>query len=133
MNKIECIDLLEEVAAIDNRKITEETINAWLAVLSHIPLEIAREALRLARKDERVNWLEPRHIVSWSREAAYKLDRASGRNIPEEPLGNFAPQPKCKAHHKGIMTCDACCKKMSVWADLPPAQILMLAREHIYA
>lgn len=133
MTKSEIAKLLDEISAIDNRIVGPEQVEAWHSVIGHIPIEIAREALRLARKDERVTWLEPRHIVTWAKEAAYKLDRESGRNVSQEPLGNFAPQPKCKAHLKPIMTCDACARKMSIWADLPPAQILMLAREHIYA
>ena len=131
MNKSEVAQLLDEIAAVDNRKVGPEQVEAWHGVISQIPFEIGREALRLARKDERTTWLEPRHIVSWAREAAFKLDRESGRNIPKEPQGEFVKQPNCRAHNKPLISCDACCDRLKHLAYKPISQVLLYAREHI--
>ncbi len=132
MNKTETAKLLDEIAVIDNRKVTADLVAQWQGILGHIPYEIATEAHRLARKDERVTWLEPRHIVSWAREAAYKLDRQKGNNVPEEPKGNFVPQPKCK-HGRGLLTCDPCCATLAPYADKDKNEILAYARKYVYA
>jgi len=131
VNKTEVAKLLDEIAAVDNRKVGPEQVEAWHGVISQIPYDIAREALRMARKDERTTWLEPRHIVSWAKDAALRLDREAGRNIPPEPQGEFVKQPHCRAHGKALLTCYTCCDRMKHLADKPKSQILLYAREHI--
>lgn len=131
MKKTECADLLQEIAAIDNRAMSNETVEAWFAVIGHIPFEIAREALHLARKDDRVSYLEPRHIVSWARDAAIRLDREAGRNIPQEPQGQFVKQPECRSHNKPLLSCEACCRRLKPLAEKHKNEILIYAKEHI--
>lgn len=133
MNNAETAELLREVAILDNRKVSQELIDQWQGILGHIPLDIAREAHKLARKDERVTYLEPRHIVSWAREAAFKLDREKGKNIPEEPKGNFVKQPTCREHQKPIMSCNPCGRKLAPIADKTSAEILVYAKKYVYA
>jgi hypothetical protein len=124
--------LLKEVAAIDNRKLSEEVAEAWQSILGFMPLEIAREALHLARKDDRVNWLEPKHIVSWAKEAAFKLDRATGNKPP--PEHSFDPQPKCKEHNVLILMCAPCCKKLQEFEELNGQRGLQeFAKSEVYA
>lgn len=125
-------ELLRQVSAVDNRKVNEETISAWLSVIGHIPFEIAKEALVLARRDERLTYLEPKHIIGWAKEAAFRLDRESGRNTLEEPQGQFVPQPKCR-HYKGIMECDDCCRELAKLADRSKNEILIYAKQNVYA
>ena len=133
MNNAETAELLREVAILDNRKVSQDLIDQWQSILGHIPLDIAREAHKLARKDERVTYLEPRHIVSWAREAAYKLDRAKGNTVPEELEGKSVPQPKCREHSRPIMVCDACCRKLAPLADKNKNEILIYAQKNVYA
>jgi hypothetical protein len=124
--------LLKEVAAIDNRKLSEEVAEAWKSILGFMPLEIAKEALYLARKDDRVNWLEPKHIVSWAKEAAFKLDRETGNKPP--PEYKFDAQPKCKEHRELILSCPPCCKKLQAFEDANgPRGLQDFAKAHIYA
>jgi hypothetical protein len=132
MNRLETTELLKQISAVDNRKVNEETVTAWQAIMSNIPFDIAKEALVLARKDDRITYLEPRHIVSWAREAAFKLDRETGRNTPEEPQGNFIAQPKCK-HDKGILDCLPCCRELKPLADRSKNEILIEAKKRIYS
>jgi hypothetical protein len=109
MNLNEAKQLLTEVAAIDNRKLSDQTANAWQSVLRDIPLEIAKEALHLARRDDRISWMEPKHIYSWAKDAAIKLDRAKPIVI-EQIKGS--QQPLCKAHSALLLSCIPCCKEL---------------------
>lgn len=131
MKKTECAELLKEISAIDNRQVNFETVEAWFAIIGHIPLDIARQALHLARKDDRINYLEPRHIVSWAKEAAFKLDREQG-NLVAEPV-NSVPQPICREHGLGIMDCVPCCRAMKHLAYADKNTALRYAKEHIFA
>lgn len=131
MNKIETKALLDKIAAVDNRKLTPEAVEAWHDVIGFMPYDIALAALALARKDDRIQWLEPKNIVSWAREAAFQLDRQEQK--PEPQPYKFAPQPTCRAHNKKILSCDPCCHEMSKQRHLTDAQLLVWAKQNIYA
>jgi hypothetical protein len=109
MNLNEIKQLLAEVAVIDNRKLTEQTAEAWKSILGFMPLDIAREALHLARKDDRINWLEPKHIASWAREAAFKMDRDNPKQ--SHPVAGSS-QPSCKAHNALLTRCLPCSRQL---------------------
>jgi len=109
MTLSEIKQLLSEVSAIDNRKLSEETAKAWQAILGFMPLDIAKEALHLARKDDRINWMEPKHIVSQAKEAAFKLDRA--KPVVTQPVES-SPPPLCKPHGTRLASCIPCCKQL---------------------
>lgn len=109
MNITDTKALLDSISAIDNRTVTVDTLNAWHGIIGNIPLEIAREALKLAQQDSSIKYLEPRHIVGWAKEAAFRLDRAKPKK-PETLQGT--PMPNCKDHDKGILTCDTCCHRL---------------------
>jgi hypothetical protein len=110
MNKNECRELLTAIAAVDNRKVSQETLDIWFDILRNIPLDIALEAHKMARKSESVGYLEPKHIVSFAREAAFALDRNKPKAKEETLQGD--PMPKCRDHHKAILTCDPCCHRL---------------------
>lgn len=131
MKKTECADLLQEISAIDHRKVNVETIEAWFAIIGHIPLDIAKEALHLARKDERISYLEPRHIIGWAKEAAYRLDREQSNTAQEQPQS--VKQPFCREHGLAIMECAACCDAMKHLAYADKNATLRFAKEHIFA
>jgi hypothetical protein len=131
MNLSETKLLLKEIADIDNRKLDEAVAHAWLAVLSPIPLEIAREAHILARRDDRINYLEPKHIVAWAKEAAFRLDKAKPNPEVTPKLGD--PEPVCRQHSKRILSCDDCCRKIYEMGHLHDAALLLWAKEHVYA
>lgn len=132
MNIIQAKELLEEISAIDGRKLTPETVAAWQGILSGIPLEIAKEAHKLARRDERVNYLEPKHIVSWAKEAAYKLDREKPQ-VTITPVV-YALQPFCKAHGIAILSCDPCCHRLYKYKEMEGYEGLhSFAKREIYA
>lgn len=109
MNKAEVKLLLADVAAIDNRRVSEETVTAWHAVLGHLSLPVAQKALVMARQDEKVDYLEPRHIVSRARDARMAMDAQSNSRAMEEANWRSDPEPVCVPHGLRITKCDDCC------------------------
>jgi hypothetical protein len=61
MNKMEIARLLTAVAALDNRKVLEETVEAWYAVLHAYPYSDAAGAVRQHFEDS-TEYLMPAHI-----------------------------------------------------------------------
>lgn len=61
MNKMEIARLLTAIAALDNRKVLEETVEAWYAVLHSYPYSDAAEAVRQHFEDS-TEYLMPAHI-----------------------------------------------------------------------
>jgi hypothetical protein len=108
MLKTECAELLREVAAIDNRKMGQDVLDAWFAVIGFLPYEVALKALHAARKDERVTWLEPKHIVAFSKED--RLARQDDDYLKEMSEAVFGPVPYC-VHGEVIAMCLPCCKE----------------------
>lgn len=131
----EVAELLKLVAAIDNRKVTPELVEAWHSVIGFMPFDVAKEALAMARKDDRVNWLEPKHLVSWARDAAFKLDREENAPLPESVVGakTFSPQPTCREHGKKIMECMPCMRQLKPMAEDNQAKILGWAKRNLFA
>jgi len=107
MNKAEVKLLLADVAAIDNRRVTDETVDAWKAVLGHLSLEVAQKALVLARQDEKIGYLEPKHIVARARDARMAIDR-SPADRAEEANWRSDPVPVCVTHNELITKCKPC-------------------------
>jgi hypothetical protein len=107
MNKSEVKLLLADVSAIDNRRVSEETVVAWHAVLGHLSLPVAQRALVLARQDEKVDYLEPRHIVARARDARMSIDRGPEARA-EEAKWRSDPVPVCIPHKTQIIDCQPC-------------------------
>lgn len=107
MNKAEVKLLLADVAAIDNRRVTDETVTAWTAVLGHLSLKVAQQALIFARQDERVDYLEPRHIIAKARDARIFLDQSAPRAM-DESTWRSDPEPICVPHGERITKCKTC-------------------------
>lgn len=130
MNLAETKKLLTQVAAVDNRKLSEETATAWQHILAHVPLEIAQEALTLARRDPNIQYLEPKHIVSWAKEAAFRLDR----NKPKEDgILTGDPMPICRDHDTPILACDPCCHRLWKYKEMHGVRdIHEFAKKEIY-
>lgn len=61
MNKMEIARLLTAIAALDNRKVLEETVEAWYAVLHSYPYGDAAEAVRQHFEDS-TEYLMPAHV-----------------------------------------------------------------------
>ena len=108
MNKAEVKLLLADVAAIDNRRVSDETVTAWHGVLGHLALPVAQRALVMARQDEKIEYLEPRHIVSRARDARMAMDAESRSRFDEEASWRSDPVPICIPHATPIIDCQPC-------------------------
>lgn len=114
MNKQEALNLLKEIAAVDNRKLSQETVDAWYKVIGVVPFDIAQEALHLARADERITYLEPKHIIAKAKVAAEELDRIERLAKAPEPVQKGDPCPTC-IHDKCITWCNECCARLNAY------------------
>lgn len=140
MNLKETEILLREMFAIDGRLVDAERIKAWHNVLSNMPLEIAQRGLRLARQDERIHYVEPKHIIAKAKESAEALDREETRKKQQEskPVKQGIPMPTC-IHGQGILYCNPCCDSMyrhhKTHAHLEHGDDLCLefAKENVFA
>lgn len=133
MNKSEIGQLLVAVSAIDNRKITQQMVDGWTDILRHVPLDIALEAHRLARKNESVGYLEPKHIIAFAKEAAFALDRNKPK-AKTEPEHAGVPQPTCRSHNKPILSCNPCCHRIYKFKEAHGLEGLhAFAKAEIYA
>lgn len=155
MQLSETKELLKEIAAVDNRKMDADTLTVWHSYIGHLRFDVAREALRLARLDDRVNWLEPRHLQSWVSQAGANVAKADNDSIPVRGIcehktdvqyckiccaktGRTArtpdPQPICREHQKQILACDACCHKLYKFSEAYGYEgIHDFAKKSIYA
>ena len=131
MNKAETKTLLDAVAAIDNRKITQPVLDGWYDILKQIPIEIALEAHRMARKNESIGYLEPKHIFGYAKEAAYQLDRDKPKEKEEVLRGD--PMPACQ-HKLPIFDCKPCCRTLGQYLDTKGFDgIQAFAKAKVYA
>jgi len=122
--------LLDSIAALDNRKVTAESLNAWHEVIGQLPFEIAKEALKLAQQDSTIKYLEPRHIFGWAFEAEFRLDRTK----PNEQVQNLrgTPEPSCN-HGIKVNSCKACCRDLAKMLHLTSEDLHNWAKVNIYA
>jgi len=124
-------EMLRQIALVDNRKVMPETIEAWHNIIGGIPFEIAIQALKMAQQDSTIRYLEPRNIISWSKEAAFRLDRDKPK-VAEAIHGS--PQPRCREHNELILSCGPCCKLLQGYEhDNGQTGIDAYAKSQVYA
>lgn len=105
--------LLREMFAIDGRILDADRIKAWHNSIGFMPLDVAQEALRMARRDERINYIEPKHLIAKAKEAALELDRQEQqKELKEQSKFEGVPCPKCK-HEIALIECNDCCRALA--------------------
>jgi hypothetical protein len=108
-------DLLEQVAAIDNRKVTPERVKTRHDVCGKITFTVAERALVLARRDATVQYMEPRHVMAKVAVAAAELNDEERKKDPSADKRGWKrePIPVCKAHDLAITKCQECVTYMN--------------------
>ncbi|GAA4762382.1 hypothetical protein [Microbacterium gilvum] len=81
MNLQETGQLLMLIQVVDNRRIDESVILTWHELLDDVELDVAREAVRMHRR-ESAAWLMPAHLLA-NVERILHADPA-----PEDEYGN---------------------------------------------
>lgn len=133
MNVAEARSLLEEVSAIDNRKLSTELVTAWHKIIGHVDYKVAERALVLARRDAAITYLEPKHIVSKLPFAIAELNEELKSSEIEEKKWKSDPEPKCRPHAELITHCMDCCRTLSRRAKAYPRDDLhKWAVENLY-
>ena len=132
MNLSEAKSLLDEVAAIDNRKLSPELVTAWHKVIGHVDYRVAERALVLARRDPAIQYLEPKHIVAKTRDAIIELN-AEQREEGPEASWKSEPVPVCRHHGEKITKCQPCVQRlMTEGKNLYGTRLHEWAVEHLY-
>lgn len=141
MNLRETEQFLRDIAAIDGRQVTAERIKNWQAILENVPLDIAEEALKLARRDASIDYLEPKHIIAKAKQWAEQQDTEQRRQQAMTPVKREFQGiacPKC-IHDSTLAECQICCREM--WQfhqrhadqDYGDKFCIEFARENLYA
>lgn len=110
MKTIETATVIEFLSFTDNRKITEDGIKAWHELIGHLDFDVARAAANLAKQDEKIDWVEPKHIIAKAKIVTQQNESNLRREQATEPKKEWVgrPMPICE-HGKGLLHCDPCC------------------------
>lgn len=114
MNKLEVSQLLTLASAYDNRTVKPEQVLAWHALVEHIELDVAGEALKMhfAESDK---YLQPYHLVANARRVMDAKARAERVRLAVEAEPVVAEDEElemCK-HDLWIVKCLPCCKELA--------------------
>jgi hypothetical protein len=110
MLKTETERLVRKLAVLDNRTVNDGVVDAWHELVAHLSYQVAELAVRKARQDVTINWVEPKHVLAKAHDAARELNEEARRLAREaEENGTGAPEPKCAEHGLRITTCKDCC------------------------
>lgn len=85
-------DLLAELAAVDNREVTQLTVEAWHEVIGHLEYAVARRALVKARQNITIDYVEPKHILAHAQHVIAD-DEREARKLESPDRGKFPPAP----------------------------------------
>lgn len=110
MNKNECKQILEFIAAVDNRELTIAKLDAWFEVIGWLAFDVARQAVVLARQDSSIGWLEPKHVLAKAARVSEMADTEARRERSlreEQTPRQLTDPPKC-AHDKNVVMCRPC-------------------------
>lgn len=141
MNLKETEQFLRDLSAIDGRQVTADRIKNWQSILENVPLAIAEEAHKLARRDASIEYLEPRHIIAKAKQWAEQQDVEERRQQAMNPVKTQfqgIPAPKC-IHESTIASCPKCCHQLwkfherHIEHDYGDKLCVEFARENLYA
>jgi sugar-specific transcriptional regulator TrmB len=93
MNLRETKELLARVAAVDNRELSEAMAEQWQELIGDLNFKVAKRALKLAQRDQKVQWVQPKDIVAKMHDAIAELNREVQSEKSEEQE-EWVPCPK---------------------------------------
>lgn len=113
MNKSATLQVLDFLSQSDNRTVTEEMVNTWHDIIGWLDFEVAREATIACLSDVTIRWVEPKHVIASAKRVLEKREVDQRRVAASQPRPTYdgTPMPVCRAHGKGIASCDDCCRK----------------------
>jgi len=119
LNNEQTAQIVDFVAAADNRNVTPQTYGAWHLILGHLDFEQVRQAALLACKDENIKWVEPKHILGKVSKliSDAEAEQRKQRALTFDDNKKGSPMPKC-VHGLGLLYCKPCCHQEAVSAGL---------------
>jgi hypothetical protein len=108
VNKTETERLVRKAAVLDNRHVNDAVIDAWYELVGHLSYDVGVRALRLARQDPAIGYLEPKHVLGKSRDAIVELNAENAKALRVDEDGRSDPEPRCRAHSQRITKCADC-------------------------
>ena len=112
MNKTATLQILEFMKQTDNRQVTDEVVSVWHDIIGWLTFDVAKEAVIACMADETIRRIEPKHVVAVSKRIMERREAEARRTRQADPQPyQSTPMPVCRAHGKGIIQCDACCRK----------------------
>lgn len=122
MTKTELKELMEYLAAIDNRQLTPEKMRGWFDIIGYLDFNVAKQALIEAQRDPAISYVEPKHIIAYSRKVKDDMKteqrRAQAVEVTDYKI-SASNMPKC-THNVGLLFCNECCRDAAVKAGLVP-------------
>jgi hypothetical protein len=120
MTKGELKDLMEYLSAIDNRQLTTEKMRGWFDIIGYLDYEVARQSVIEAQRDPAISYVEPKHIIAYSRKVKedMKTEQRRAQAVEPDTITRISSKmPKC-THGIGLLTCDDCCRQAAIQAGL---------------
>jgi hypothetical protein len=122
MTKTELKELMEYLAAIDNRQLTTEKMRGWFDIIGYLDFHVAKQALIEAQRDPAIQYVEPKHIIAYARKVKEDLKTQQRRTQAVEVTDykmSANNMPKC-THNVGLLFCNECCRAEAVKAGMVP-------------
>lgn len=120
MTKTELKELMEYLSAIDNRQLTTEKMRGWFDIIGYLDFNVAKQALIEAQRDPAISYVEPKHIIAYSRKVKDDMKTEQRRAQATEP-GDYkmavSKMPLC-VHGIGLVLCNDCCRQLAIEAGL---------------
>jgi len=117
MTKTELKELMEYLAAIDNRQLNPEKLQVWFDLIGYLDFADAKAAVIEAQRDESISYVEAKHVVAFAMrmKEKKKAEEARATSYTEKTIGD--PHPIC-AHGLKLLTCGPCCRNAAIQAGL---------------
>jgi hypothetical protein len=113
MQPTEVMQIVNLIVAADGRTPTEQMYGAWTLTIGHLTFDLAREAAIEAMRDEKIRYVEPKHVLSKVNRIREVLEQNRRREmaLEEKVVTEGKPVPICRDHGKGVIHCKPCAHK----------------------
>lgn len=128
MNLRETKEILARIAAVDNRDLSEATATAWHEVIGDLEYTVAVRALKLAQRDPKTSWLQPKHLMEKVHEATAQLNRELQAERAEDDQ-EWVPCPK-PVNFDEMVHFYTELKKVSPWPTEKPSGALTMGTSY---
>lgn len=128
MDLSETKEILARIAAVDNRDLSEATAKAWHEIIGELNYSVAVRALKLAQRDPKVNWLQPKDIIAKVHDATTELNKEQqAEKIQDQREAIPSPKP---SNFDEMIHFYTELKKISPWPKEVPSGAMTMGTQH---